>query len=479
MTPKLSFTDAELARAGELLVQFMRQYERSLPGERVFPELDREALTQLLHRPFPAQGRGIDAVFRDIHERILPHSTRIAHPRFLAYVQGPPNGIAPFAEAIAATLNQNCNFWQLSPAGSVVERKVVAWLCGLFDLPRNAGGIVTSGGSAANLIALAAATNRKLPGFRAQGLQGQPKPLTLYTSTEAHRCVEKSAVILGIGQSNIRKIPVGKDFRIRMDLLEEAVRHDKHTGKLPFCVVATSGTINTGAVDPIEEIAALCRREDMWLHVDGAYGALFVLADRPPPGLEACGLADSIAVDPHKMLFAPLEAGCLIVREPEELRRAFNFSSSYLTVDDDPLFTNYLEYGPQLSRSFKAFKLWCALEVFGTDAFRQAANHTLEIADYMATRIQASRTLELMAPTPLTAVCFRVRNASDQVNQSLLAQTVGSGTALLGPVNVSGRAGLRACITNFRTTRDDIDLLIDWLERRSSQLLGERAQSAM
>jgi len=460
----LGLNQHEIGRAGELLTEFLRGYERAIPAPRIVPDVDRAQLAELLAQPFPRAGIGIDALFREIGEKVIPNSTAIAHPRFLAYVLGPSNGIAPFAEAIAAAINQNCNFWQLSPAASVIERKLVAWLGGLFGYPDTAGGLITSGGSMATLTALSAALYARCgDDFRRSGLQGRAKPLVLYTSIEAHRCVEKDAVILGLGLDNVRKIPVDEQFRMRVDLLEAAVAEDLRSGREPFCVVAAGGTINTGAVDPVDAIADFCERQKLWLHVDGAYGALFVLSESRKALLQSCGRADSIALDPHKLLFAPLEAGCVLVKNRDVLRRAFGFHSSYLTAEPDPLLTNFMDYGPQLSRGFKAFKVWCALQAFGVDAFVQAINHQLDLAAYFGERLALQPAFELMAPVSLSAVCFRLKNGDDAANQRLLAALTAEGTALLGPVTLNNRTGLRACVTNYRTTREDLDLVVERL----------------
>jgi len=436
--------------------------------------LDRNQLSELLAAPFPEEGIGVESLFRDIQEKVLPNCTATAHRRFLAYVLGTPNGIAPFAEAVAAALNQNCNFWQLSPAASVIERKVVAWLSSLFGYPETAGGILTSGGSMANLMALSVAMHEKAPiDLRKAGLASLASPLVVYTSAEAHRSVEKGAAILGLGLDHVRKIPVDADSRLREDLLERAIEEDRRAGATPFCVVAAAGTVNTGAIDSIDEIADLCTRENLWLHVDGAYGALFVLSSQTKEQLASCGRADSISLDPHKLLFAPLEAGCLIVRNRDKLRNTFHFTSSYLTVEDDPLLVNFLEYGPQLSRGFKAFKIWCSLQTFGVRAFRMAADRMLQLARYMAARVAAEPSLELMAPVPLTAVCFRFTNGAN--SSAVLARLVEEGTALLGPVHIGGRDGIRACIANYRTRESDIDLVVDRIVELAKARTGQEA----
>ena len=465
-TRRLNLDDKEIEQAGALLTEFLRTYEQSIPARSVVPAVDRPVLEELFSRPFPEDGLGVEQLFRLISEKVVPNSTTVAHPRFLAYVLPPPNGIAPFAEGIAAALNQNCNFWQLSPAANVIEQKVIGWLSGLFNYPETSAGILTSGGSMASLAAIAAAIVEKYPGdFRHEGLQSGRARLVLYTSEQAHRAIEKDAVILGLGLDNVRKIPVDSAFRMRVDLLETAVRLDRAAGHQPFCVVAAAGTINTGSIDPVEELAGFCAREDLWLHVDGALGALFVVSGRCRAELLPCGRADSIALDPHKMLFAPLEAGCLLVKDRQKLKRAFQFASSYLTIDPDPLLTNFLEYGPELSRSFKAFKIWCSLQAFGVYAFVSAIDQTLDLAQYMADRLQQDSLFELLAPVRLNVVCFGLRDRSDEENQAVLRRLVDEGTALLGPVQIRGQFGLRACIANYRTQHEDIDMVLDRIRR--------------
>lgn len=464
----LNLDPDEIGQAGQLLTDLLQDYERLVPGHGVLPRVDRTALTALLNDPFPEQGTSIDQLFGYINDKIIPNSTTIASPRFLAYVLGPPNGIAPFMEAIAATLNQNCNFSQLSPSASVIERKVISWLGGLFGYPEDSGGIITSGGSMASLIAISTALHDKAGfDFRRQGLQALKRPLVLYTSSESHKAIEKDATILGVGVDNVRKIPVDAQYRMRPDLLKSAIEEDKRAGRQPFCVVASAGTVNTGAVDPINDIADICDQEGLWLHIDGAYGALFVLSESKRDMLSTCGRADSIALDPHKALFAPLEAGCLIVRRRETLRQAFTIYSSYLNADEDPLMVNYMDYGPQLSRGFKAFKVWASLQLFGTQAFVDAIERTLALAAYWGELVKAEPSMELMASVNLTAVCFRFKDLDEEGHKQLLAKLIDEGVALLGPVSLNGVTGIRACITNYRTEKSDIDLVLDWLKTQS------------
>ncbi|MFD5829679.1 pyridoxal phosphate-dependent decarboxylase family protein [Lentzea sp. NPDC060358] len=459
---ELLLTDDERAHAGARLTAVLDSYERGLAEADILPAPDRAKLGGLL-APMPEKGIGLDALFDSWEDVILPGSTAVAHPRFLAYVLGPPNGIAPYAEALAAAINQNCNFWQLSPAASVVERSVLEWLASVVGFPSGAKGILTGGGSLATLQALATALHDRVPDFHRTGLQRDHAPLVVYTSVEAHRSVDKAAAILGIGLDNVRHVETDDRHRMDVGALRRAVEQDRRDGLRPWCVVATCGTVSTGSVDPLDAVADLCSEEGLWLHVDGAYGALFLLSESMRELMGGCARADSITLDPHKLLYAPLEAGCLLVRDGAKLRDAYAFDSSYLTVAEDPLMTDYMDYGPQLSRNFKAFKVWSAVQAFGVDAFRKANERTLELARYLAEGIEAIDGLTLLAPVTLTAVCFSVDGVEDHT--ALLEELAAENVALLGPVVVGGKHGIRACITNHRTTVEDIDLVLDRLWR--------------
>lgn len=463
---ELILTDGERVRAGERLLALLDRYERELPHAKMLPEPDRDVLAELLTSSMPQRGIGVDGLFDRIEDTILPSSTRVAHPRFLAYVLGPPNGIAAYAEAVAAAINQNCNFWQLSPAASVVERSVLEWLGAVVGYPEGAKGVLTGGGSLATLQALATALDDRVPGFRESGLQRSAPSLVVYTSVEAHRSVDKAAAILGIGLDNVRHIPTDQQNRMDLAALTRAIDEDRQAGREPWCVVATCGTVATGSIDPLDPIADLCAEQGLWMHVDGAYGALFLLCEEMREDMGGAARADSISLDPHKLLFAPLEAGCLLVRDGAKLRAAYAFDASYLTVAEDPLMTDYMDYGPQLSRNFKALKIWSALQVFGVDSFRAATRRTLHLAQQLAQGIKATAGLTLLAPVNLTAVCFVVDGASEAEQTALIKTLADENTALLGPVLVNGRHGIRACITNHRTTAEDIDLILTRLQQK-------------
>jgi aromatic-L-amino-acid decarboxylase len=466
----LLFTTGEHDRSLRLTGEFIERYHAGLPDRAVFPNLDREAVQAILTMPLPEEGCEVEELFEELETFIVPNSTHAAHPRFLPYVMPSPNAISPYAELAAGVLNQNCNLWTLSPAANAIEQRVVQWLANVFEFGETAGGLITSGGSMANMIALTAARDRKLgESARTQGLQGRESPLVLYTSDEVHSSIDKAVSALGIGVNHLRHIPTDENLRIRMDLLSEAVKQDQNDGLTPFCVVASAGTVTTGAVDPIAELSELCRSSELWLHVDGAYGALAALSERFQEPMSAIGQADSVSLDPHKFLFASFEAGCVLVRDDSTLRHSFNFSPSYLALEQDPDLINYADYGPQLSRSFKALKVWWSLRRFGRKAYAEVIDHMSDLAAFMGSIAEQRPEFELLAPVVFNCVCFRLRNLDDAGNQAVLRRLVDSGLAFLGPASVKGRFGMRACFMNLRTSIEDVELIMSELARLAAE----------
>jgi len=468
---ELLLTPDQIRDASARLAEILVGYESSLEARAVLPELDRGALRRILEEPWPEEGRPLDALFDEFAEVIIPNSAHIAHPRYLAYVLASPHGLAPFAEALMAALNQSASIWTLSPAANAIEQTVLRWLAELFGFPSDAIGHITSGGSMANLVALQSARDRALgPAARTQGLQGGGAPLQVYTSTEVHGSVDKAVSMLGLGTDHLVRIPVDDRFRIRVDLLRDRIGADRAAGLRPLCVVASAGTVTTGAFDPLRELAALCAEENLWLHVDGAYGALGVLSERIAPLLEGVDAADSIALDPHKLLFNSVEAGCVLLRDREQARRSFGQESSYIARDADPDLIDFVDYGPQLSRSIKAFKVWWAIRAFGRSAYVRTLDRLLSLAKDMGDRIEAHESLELLAPVTFTAVCFRHRQLDEAGNAELLRAVLDSGVAYLGPARVAGVLGLRACFTNLRTTDQDVETVLEAVARLGAEL---------
>lgn len=471
---ELLFDPEEHRKAGHLLGEFLAHYEIDLLDQPLLPPIDRDAMRAILTEPLPEEGRSLEDLLQEFRDVVVPNSTNVAHPRFLPYVLPSPNGISAFADALASTLNQNCNLWTLSPAANAIEQRVISWFHELFQFPPGSGGIITSGGSMANLTALAIARDAHLGhDARAKGLQGRGSPLTLYISEQVHNSVDKAAVIIGLGLDHVRHIPCDSQFRMRMDLLEKAVLQDRRAGLSPFCVVGSAGTVTTGAIDPLDTLADFCAEEGLWLHIDGAYGALAILSERMRAQLLPAGRADSLSLDPHKMLFAPLEAGCVLVRDADHMRSTYSFVPSYLSMESDADFLNYAEYGPQLSRSFKALKVWWSLRAYGRKAYAKAIDNLCDLAAYMGQRALVEADLELMAPVTLNAVCVRCRGLTDDQNARVLAWLLADDVAFLGRAQVNGRFCLRACFMNLRTTRDDVDHILDQMIRLGHEHLQE------
>jgi glutamate/tyrosine decarboxylase-like PLP-dependent enzyme len=377
-----------------------------------------------------------------------------------------------FAEALAAAMNPSVAGG--NHAAVHVEREVVRWFGDILGLPPTRMGLLVSGGSTATLSALAAARHARA-GFdvRARGLQSGGPRLVVYMSEEGHGCIRKAVELLGLGSDALRVIPVNDRFEMRVDHLSEAIERDLRDGCRPVAVVANAGTVNTGAIDPIEEIARVCREGDVWLHVDGAYGAAAVLSSRYGAALGALHLADSIALDPHKWLYVPVEAGLVLVRNGDALRSAFSLVPPYLRTDGDPHGVGgppwFSEYGFQQSRAFRALKVWMSLKYFGVEGYRQAIDHDIDLASHLASRVAAHQELELMAPPSLSIVCFRFvprgtamdGAALDALNWTILERLQLSGRAFVSSTVLHGRFVLRACIVNPLSAERDIDALVD------------------
>ena len=462
----LLFTPEQSAHAASLTTEFIDRYLQSVDQRPVFPAVDRVALRAIMQAPLPENGTPLDQLFAELDAVVVPNATHTAHPRFLSYVMPSPNGLSPYAEAATAALNQNCNLWTLSPAANAIEQTVTRWFADLFGFGDAAGGVIVSGGSMANMVGLTAARDWFLgESARTDGLQGRSSPLTMYTSTEVHSSIDKAVSILGLGTKHLRRIPCDTQFRMRVDLLEAAVASDREAGLSPCCVIASAGTVTTGAIDPIADIAAFCAREGLWLHVDGAYGALTALSDRYRGSLAAVGLADSVSLDPHKFLFTSFEAGCILVKDRATLRHAFHVAPSYLAIHEDPDFINYSDHGPQLSRGFKALKVWWSLRHYGRKAYGETIDALFDLAAYMGQRARDDAEFELLAPVVYNCTCFRLRGLSESQNQRVLAQLVEGGTAFLGPARVHGEFGFRACFMSLRTTRADVDIIMREIRR--------------
>ena len=434
-----------------------------------------EAVKRQLAKPPPHEPRGVRDVCNDLAELILPYGTGNTHPRFLGWVHGSGTAGGVLAEMAAAALNANCGG---RDHGAIhVERSVVAWMAQWFGFPdQSAGGLIVTGSSMANLLGLAAARHRAVAGIRRRGLGGAR--LTGYVSSEAHSCVTKAFELLGLGRDALRRIRTDKDFAIDLDRLAAEVNQDRADGLQPFCVIATVGTVTTGASDDIAALADFCRRENLWLHVDGAFGALTILCPHLAPRLAGIESADSLAFDFHKWLHVPYDAGCVLVRDQTALLDAFTDRESYL-ADGAALAGGGIwpcDLGLELSRGFRALKVWFALQEHGTRALGEAIARNCAQAQRLAGELAQRPAIRLMAPVPLQIVCCRYEppgmdeTAADTLNADLVAALQYRGIAAPSTCRIGNRLCIRINITNHRTSDADLALLADAIETIGAEL---------
>jgi len=455
----------EVRRLGRLAADLVAEHRAGLLERPVFGKVPASRFDE----PLPEDGQPLEDVLAAVRDRVLPHPFGNSHPRFFAFINATADPLGNVADYLASAMNSNC--WGGDHAAIHVEDRVIRWIAEILGLPPSCEGILTSGGSMANFTALAAARCAKAPGVREQGFAGTP-PLVVYASEEAHNCVDKAVDLLGIGWRQYRRIPADERFRIRVDRLREAIAADRAAGLVPAVVVGSAGTVNTGAIDPLEELADLCAREGLWFHADGAYGAMARVSRLAAPLFAGLERADSVAADPHKWLYVPYEAGATLVREPGRLAAAFRRPAAYLVHDpDSPVAgpVSFNERGPELSRGFKALKVWMGLKRHGRRGYAAAVEHDLAMARFLADEIRARPEFELLAEPVLSIVNFRYRPAGapespddlDRLNQRIVNRLVGSGAFFLAPTLLRGRTSMRVAIVNFRTREDDLRALLD------------------
>ncbi len=460
----------DLRQASERVVRLHGTLDRA----RVTPAKSRMQIASLFEEPLPEEAQPMEAILEEVEKKIFPNSTLCLTPRFLGYVNAGGNQAAVVGELLASAVNQLCALWHFSPAASEVETRVIRWIAEFIGYAPETGGCLLSGGSTGNLVGLAVARKQKAQfDSHSLGMRGGP-PVTVYVSQEGHASLERSVVLLGIGRNQLRKIAVLDDFAIDLEALDKQVTEDRKAGYQPICVVGNAGTTNTGAVDPLEALAEFCRRQELWFHVDAAYGgpaARTKAAGRLFHGLDR---ADSVVVNPHKWLYVPAEAACIFVREPKALRDTFRIAADYLREQSDegeggPL--DFKDYGPQLSRSFRALKVWMTFKAYGARKLRAAIESNIEIMHHLAERIDQSQDFERLAPAPLSVVCFQYRTSDvsrhgdqaylDELNDWLLEAVERDGRVFLSGTKIRGKRALRACSVNHRLRREDVDLVLE------------------
>ena len=482
----LAMDPATFRAAGHALVDQLAELLASVPSRPVTrgesPSAVRAALG--LDGGLPATGSAPGPLLSETARLLFDHSLFNGHPRFLGYITSSPAPIGMLAEMLAAAVNPNCGAWTLSPAASEIEAQTVRWIAELIGYPTDCGGLLVSGGNMANMVGFWAARVAMADwDVRAAGLAGGRR-LRAYASAETHTWIQKAADLAGLGTDAVRFIDTGDDLRMDLGQLERRIAADRAAGELPFMVVGTAGSVSTGVVDALPEIARICRRERLWFHVDGAYGGIAACIDGAPADLLALSGADSVAVDPHKWLYAPIEAGCALVRDAETLRKAFSYHPPYYHFDEQA--TNYVDFGPQNSRGFRALKVWLALRHAGAAGYRRMIADDIALAARLADVVRTRADLEF-ATHDLSITTWRcvppdlrarageaaVDGYLDTLNREVLSRMQQGGEAFVSNAVIRGRYVLRACVVNFNTRAADVEAVAEISSRMGREIDAE------
>ena len=457
----------EIRELGRAALDLVAEYYETLAARPVVRPTTSSALRSMLDEPVPPAGLPFADLLRTVRDVVGEFSRHNGHPRFFGYVSSPGLPVAAIGSMIAAAFNINVTCWRSGPAATEIELLCIRWLKEMLGYPMDSAGLLVSGGSMANFAGIAAARSAKTGGNVVRDGMGGLR-MRLYASQEAHFSIRKAAAMLGIGSANLRVVKTTSDLRMDLADLDRLVRADRDAGHLPFCVVASAGTAGTGAMDPIGPIADLARAHNLWLHVDGAYGGFSALAPSARAFFDRIGEADSVALDPHKWLYLPVGCGCVLYRDAAAAVAAFGEDADYTRVvglEDDEAFA-FWDYGPELSRPFRALDLWLLLKSAGTRAISEAIEDNIACAKYFADLIHATDDFEMLAPVDLSIFCFRARPPGfagdlDALNERVMLEVQHGGSSYLSNTRIRGAFALRGCVLNYRTTKRDMDILLD------------------
>jgi glutamate/tyrosine decarboxylase-like PLP-dependent enzyme len=476
----LEMTPSEFRRVGRQLVERIAEFLCTLPTHPVTPDASPSVIREALGTgSLPEEGTEARDLLEEAADLLFEHSTFNGHPRFMGFITSSAAPIGALGDLLAAAVNPNVGGWLAAPMATAIEAQTVRWMAEMIGYPIDCGGLLVSGGNMGNFIGLLAARRAKVTwDVRTLGLMGEgTRRLRVYTSSETHTWIQKAADMFGLGTDAIRWIPVDEQLRMDPAALRKQIREDLEAGDLPFLVIGTAGTVSTGAVDPLPDLAAICREYDLWFHVDGAYGALAALLLREnrgvevPAALEGISLADSVALDPHKWLYTPLEAECVLVRDQESLRETFSYHPPYFHFDDEAMAAiNYYEYGPQTSRGFRALKVWLALRQVGREGYVEMIADDIRLAQELYRLVEAQPELQAFTqglsittfryvPPDLMPGSEQVEMYLNQLNTEVLNRLQRSGEVFISNAVVRGAFLLRACVVNFRTSLEDIEAL--------------------
>lgn len=479
MNNSLSGMDPEEFRTyGKEVVDWIADYLKNTEKYPVFPNIKPGDIKKQLPQSPPSSAENMDVILKDFNRIILPGITHWNHPSFHAYFSITSSAPGILGEMLSAALNVNGMLWRTSPSATELEEVVLDWLRQMLGLPSEFKGVITDTGSASNLIALVAAREATHKRIREEGLTGRTdlQKLRLYCSDQTHSSVEKAAIVIGIGQKGVRKIPTDAEFKMNTNVLAAAIEEDKKNGWLPFAVVATVGTTSSTSVDPVPAIAELCAKEKMWLHVDGAYAGMAAIIPEMRSTLDGCERADSFVTNPHKWLFTPIDCSALYTRHVDTLKQAFSLVPDYLTTAESNV-NNYMDWGVQLGRRFRSLKLWFVIRSFGVEGIINRLREHCRLAREFASWIDDDKNFERLAPVPFSVVCFRyhpknITNEAEleRLNAQIVDRINATGKAFLSHTKLNDRYTIRLAIGNLATTEKHIERVWALIQEQSVEL---------
>ncbi|MBO1514358.1 pyridoxal phosphate-dependent decarboxylase family protein [Metabacillus bambusae] len=465
----LRLSPKDMKELGYRVIDMIVEHMESLQDKPIAKKTDFQILEKLRNESIPEHGNCHTHLLDQFESDILPNLTHADHPRFFGYIPGPNNFISIMADTLVSGLNIFSGASSMGPGVTNIELVTIDWLRQIYDFPEEAGGLFVSGGSMANLTGLAVARHIKL--------LDQTENTVIYTSDQTHLTIIRGLGILGFKSKQIKIIPTDKQFRIALPRLQQEVKKDRAEGKIPFCVIANAGTTNSGAIDPLQQIGEFCEKEGLWFHVDGAYGAPALLSEKSKSLLKGIELADSLVLDPHKWLFQPYEIGCVLVRDRKYLKDTFRITPDCLRdickIEQE---INFSEYGIQVTRSFRALKLWMSMKYFGIQTFQNAITTGITLAEFAEKKLRESSCWEIVTPAQIGIVTFRYIQLNydtgtiDRLNEQIISEIIKEGYALLSSTVLDGKVVLRMCTINPRTTQNDIEKTILRLEKYGVEL---------
>jgi len=470
---------------GNQIVNRLSRFLETIENNPITLAENPEELQQVVKSgELPTEGNPPEKLIINTLENLIKHSLFNGHPRFMGYITSAALPIGALADLIASTLNQNTGAWQLSPMASEIERQTIKWIAEFIGYDTSCGGILTSGGNMANFIGLLTARKSKGdPAIQKSGLNSASKKMLMYASEETHTWIQKGADVFGFGTDSIRWISTNKGREMDVQLLEETIIRDKKDGGHPFLVIGTAGSVSLGVVDPLDKISNICKRHDLWFHVDGAYGAPAAGLENAPKQLKSLHLADSVALDPHKWFYSALEVGCVLVKDARLMLETFSHHPDYYEFDMEGKEINYYEYGLQNSRGFRALKIWLSFQLLGRNGFIKLIEKDIHLSRLLVEKMSRypnlipymnslSITTFIYVPKQIQGKEEDHQDYLNDLNKQILQEVQKSGEAFISNAMINGKYLLRACLVNFRTREEDLDILLDLVDKFGATVRG-------